>query len=57
MIIDRGRVIAQGTPSELKRLAGRDVAEVRARQPEDLSRSWVHCRRSASRGSTNPPIE
>jgi ABC-2 type transport system ATP-binding protein len=36
VIIDRGRVIANGTPSELKRLAGRDVVEVRAHRPEDL---------------------
>ena len=37
VIIDRGRVIAHGTPSELKRLAGRDVVEVRAHSPEDLT--------------------
>jgi ABC-2 type transport system ATP-binding protein len=36
VIIDRGRVIAQGTPSELKRLAGSDVVEVRARGTQDL---------------------
>lgn len=36
VIIDHGRVIAHGTPSELKRLAGRDVIEVRAQQPGDL---------------------
>ena len=36
VIIDRGRVIAHGTPSQLKGLAGRDVVEVRARRPEDL---------------------
>jgi len=36
VIIDRGRVIANGTPSELKRLAGRDVVEVRVHRPEDL---------------------
>jgi ABC-2 type transport system ATP-binding protein len=35
-IIDHGRLIAHGTPSELKRLAGRDVVEVRAHRPEDL---------------------
>lgn len=36
VIIDHGRVIAHGTPSELKRLAGRDVVEVRAQRPGDL---------------------
>jgi ABC-2 type transport system ATP-binding protein len=36
VIIDRGRVIAHGTPWELKRLAGSDVVEVRAHGPEDL---------------------
>jgi ABC-2 type transport system ATP-binding protein len=36
VIIDRGRVIAQGTPSELKRLAGSDVVEVRAHGTQDL---------------------
>jgi ABC-2 type transport system ATP-binding protein len=29
-------VIAHGTPSQLKTLAGRDVVEIRARQPDDL---------------------
>jgi ABC-2 type transport system ATP-binding protein len=36
VIIDRGRVIAHGTPSQLKGLAGGDVVEVRARRPDDL---------------------
>jgi ABC-2 type transport system ATP-binding protein len=36
VIVDRGRVIAHGTPSDLKRMAGNDVVEVRARGPEDL---------------------
>lgn len=36
VIIDGGRVIAHGTPSQLKGLAGRDVVEVRAHRPEDL---------------------
>jgi ABC-2 type transport system ATP-binding protein len=38
-IIDQGRVIATGTPAELKGLAGRDVVEVRVRQVEDLGRA------------------
>jgi ABC-2 type transport system ATP-binding protein len=37
-VIDHGRVIAEGTPGELKSQAGRDVVEVHARRPEDLSR-------------------
>jgi ABC-2 type transport system ATP-binding protein len=36
VIIDRGRVIADGTPDELKALGGRDVVEVHARRVEDL---------------------
>jgi ABC-2 type transport system ATP-binding protein len=35
-IIDHGRVIAQGTPAELKALTGREVIEVRARNAADL---------------------
>jgi daunorubicin resistance ABC transporter ATP-binding subunit len=36
VIIDHGRVIAAGTPDELKGLAGRDVIEVRPRAASDL---------------------
>ncbi len=36
VIIDHGRVIASGTPDELKGLAGHDVIEVRARLATDL---------------------
>jgi ABC-2 type transport system ATP-binding protein len=35
-IIDQGRVIAHGTPAELKALAGCDMVEVRARRAADL---------------------
>jgi ABC-2 type transport system ATP-binding protein len=35
-IIDHGRVIAHGTPAELKALAGREVIEVRAHRAADL---------------------
>jgi ABC-2 type transport system ATP-binding protein len=38
MIVDHGRAIAQGTPAELKTLAGRDVVEVHARTATDLPR-------------------
>ncbi len=37
VIIDHGRVIATGTPNELKSQAGRDVIEVRVRHGEDVS--------------------
>jgi ABC-2 type transport system ATP-binding protein len=36
VIVDHGRVIATGTPTELKARAGRDVIEVRARRADDL---------------------
>jgi ABC-2 type transport system ATP-binding protein len=36
VIVDHGRVIAAGTPDELKNLAGRDVIEVRPRSAGDL---------------------
>ena len=36
VIIDRGHVIAAGTPDDLKGQAGRDVIEVRPRQTSDL---------------------
>jgi ABC-2 type transport system ATP-binding protein len=37
VIIDHGRVIAAGTPAELKTLAGDDVLEVHVRDAEELS--------------------
>jgi ABC-2 type transport system ATP-binding protein len=37
VIIDRGKVIAAGTPAELKTLAGDDVLEVHVRDAEALS--------------------
>jgi ABC-2 type transport system ATP-binding protein len=36
VIIDHGRVIAEGTPSELKSRVGRDVIEVHAHRADDL---------------------
>src|SRR5450756_2122851 len=35
-IIDHGRVVASGTPRELKRLAGRNVVDVRVRDSSAL---------------------
>jgi ABC-2 type transport system ATP-binding protein len=37
VIVDKGQVIADGTPGELKSRAGRDVVEIRVHRPEDLS--------------------
>jgi ABC-2 type transport system ATP-binding protein len=36
VIIDHGKVIAQGSPAELKGRAGRDVIELHAQDPADL---------------------
>ena len=36
VIIDHGRVIAEGAPAELKAQAGRDVVEIHGRRVEDL---------------------
>jgi ABC-2 type transport system ATP-binding protein len=38
VIIDEGRVIADGSPGELKSRAGRDLVEVHAPQPDELGR-------------------
>jgi ABC-2 type transport system ATP-binding protein len=38
VIVDHGRVVAQGTPSELKSRAGHDLIEVHARRRGDLGR-------------------
>jgi ABC-2 type transport system ATP-binding protein len=38
VIVDHGRVVASGTPSELKRRVGGKVIEVQVRQEEDVAR-------------------
>jgi ABC-2 type transport system ATP-binding protein len=38
VIIDHGRAVAVGTPTELKRRVGGDVVEVHLRDPDDLTR-------------------
>ncbi|MGH3471266.1 MAG: ATP-binding cassette domain-containing protein [Nocardioidaceae bacterium] len=53
-IIDHGRVIAHGTPLELKALAGSDVIEVRAHRVADLS---ALAQALASLGSERPRID
>jgi oleandomycin transport system ATP-binding protein len=39
MVIDRGRAVAEGTPAELKGLAGGQVLEVRPLHPADIGRA------------------
>jgi ABC-2 type transport system ATP-binding protein len=39
VIVDHGRVIASGTPAELKTRAGGEVVELRPRRPGDLARA------------------
>jgi ABC-2 type transport system ATP-binding protein len=54
VIIDHGKVIAQGTPAELKALTGREVIEVRARKAADLpdlARALAHI------GSDRPRLD
>ncbi len=53
-IIDSGRVIAHGTPAELKALAGRDMIEVRAHHRADLT---VLAQRLAPIGSGEPRVD
>ncbi|HEY5987104.1 MAG TPA: ATP-binding cassette domain-containing protein [Streptosporangiaceae bacterium] len=53
-IIDRGRVIAHGTPAELKTLVGRDMIEVRAHHSADLA---ILAQRLAPVGSGEPRVD
>jgi ABC-2 type transport system ATP-binding protein len=53
-IIDHGRVLAHGTSSELKAMAGRDVIEVRVHRPGDLP---VVAQALAPVGSDEPRID
>ena len=49
VIVDHGRAIADGTPDELKSLAGRDVVEIRVRHAADLAEVQRCSRRSVTR--------
>jgi ABC-2 type transport system ATP-binding protein len=51
VIIDHGRAIATGTPTELKALAGRDLLDVRTRRPADVTVA----REVLARLGTEPP--
>jgi ABC-2 type transport system ATP-binding protein len=53
-IIDHGRVIANGSPAELKALAGSDVIEVRSRRAADLP---ALAQALAAVGSDEPRID
>ncbi len=53
-IIDHGKVIAQGTPAQLKALAGSDMIEVRAHRADDLPEL---ARALAPIGSDQPRID
>lgn len=53
-IINHGRLIAQGSPADLKALAGRDMIEVRARRTADLP---TLARALAPVGSDQPRID
>jgi ABC-2 type transport system ATP-binding protein len=53
-IIDHGRVIANGSPSELKALAGSDMIEVRSRRAADLP---TVARALTAVGSEEPRID
>jgi ABC-2 type transport system ATP-binding protein len=44
VIVEHGRVVAAGTPQELKQRVGRRVVEVHVRRPEDLGRVAVALR-------------
>ncbi len=53
-IIDHGRVIASGTPDELKSLAGVDVIEVHVADPADLDRAVAFL---AALGTGSPRVD
>ena len=49
VIIDHGRVVAAGTPAELKRRIGGNVIEVHARRRDDLAAVADRARRARRR--------
>ena len=50
VVIDRGRIIAEGTPVELKARLGSTVVEIRVAGPADLQRAAARLQRIASAG-------
>jgi ABC-2 type transport system ATP-binding protein len=52
VVIDRGRVIAEGTADQLKTRLGADVIELRLAQPSDIERALHALRPIAGRGAT-----
>jgi ABC-2 type transport system ATP-binding protein len=57
VIIDRGRVVADGTPAELKQRAGRNVVEVHVRDRRDLAAVAAILSQMSRPGDTPPVID
>lgn len=57
VIIDRGRVVADGTPAELKQRAGRNVVEVHVRDRHDLPAVAAILARMGRPGDAAPVID
>ena len=54
-VIDHGKVIAEGTPSQLKASVGSGRAARAAARPRPASRGGAHARRPSSARSTSSP--
>jgi len=57
VIIDHGRAVATGTPSELKRRVGGTIVEAHVRQPEDLGPVAAALSRFNRSGQSEPRID